>query len=232
MMGNERRFVRCECWPNAVIRLFISTEGKDQEPEVRFGVFTLRELELGEEVVLGWERAVEHVVHKLVRDAKLRPLPEDEDVLSDSDTKRPWDILDLLRSLSMTCACKLDASNCAISFGRMLLEAANDAQHAPELGPLVAYKRFENCLEPTLHAVSSKTRRGRESAARERKLRQAAQPPSSPPKRTHFSPERTHSARDRRVDSYSGTDTCHQGSHTATSSPGTSPSTGPRIIHG
>ncbi|KDN41808.1 hypothetical protein RSAG8_07179, partial [Rhizoctonia solani AG-8 WAC10335] len=128
----------------------------------------MRELALGEEIVLGWEWAVEHVVHKLVRDAKLGLLPED---------RRAQGILDLLRSLSMTCACKPDTSNCAISFGRMLLEAV-DAQHAPELGPLVGYKRFE----PTLHAVSSKTRRGRKSAARERKFRQAARPPSPPPK--------------------------------------------------
>ncbi|KAL5637646.1 hypothetical protein ACGC1H_004157 [Rhizoctonia solani] len=183
VMGNEGRFVRCGCWPNAVIRPFICTEGEDQEPEARFGVFALRELKLGEEIVLGWEWAVEHVVHKLVRDEKLGPLPEDEDVLSDSDTKRLWDILDLLRSLSMTCACKPDASNCAISFGRMLLEAVDDAQPAPGLGPLVGYKRYEHGFDPTLHVVSSKTRRGRKSAARERKLRQSAvRPPSPPPK--------------------------------------------------
>ncbi|KAH7333790.1 hypothetical protein B0J17DRAFT_529451, partial [Rhizoctonia solani] len=65
VMGNEGRFVRCGCWPNAVIRPFICVEGEDQEPEARFGVFALRELEPGEEIVLGWEWAVEHVVHKL-----------------------------------------------------------------------------------------------------------------------------------------------------------------------
>ncbi|CAE6356403.1 unnamed protein product [Rhizoctonia solani] len=183
VMGNEGRFVRCGCWPNAVVRPFICAEGKDEEPEARFGVFALRGLELGEEVVLGWEWAVEHVVHKLVRDEKLGPLPEDEDILSDSDTKRLWDILDLLRSLSMTCACKPDASNCALSFGRMVLEDVDAVGHARDLGPLVGYKRHENGFEPTIHAVSSKTRRGRKSAARDRKLRQSvARPPSPPPK--------------------------------------------------
>ncbi|KAG8714845.1 hypothetical protein FRC11_006861 [Ceratobasidium sp. 423] len=183
VMGNEGRFVRCGCWPNAVVRPFICVEGEDAEPEARFGVFALRELEPAEEIVLGWEWAVEHVVHKLVRDEKLGPLPEDEDVLSDSDTKRLWDILDLIRSLSMTCACKPDSSNCAISFGRMLLEDVDAVGHARDLGPLVGYKRHEHGFEPTIHAVSSKTRRGRKSAARERKLRQsAARPPSPPPK--------------------------------------------------
>jgi hypothetical protein len=85
VMGNEGRFIRCGCWPNAVVRPFISVEGaaedQDEEAEARFGVFALRELGLGEEVVLGWEWSVEHVVHKLVRDPKLGPLPEDEDVL-------------------------------------------------------------------------------------------------------------------------------------------------------
>ncbi|CAE6439110.1 unnamed protein product [Rhizoctonia solani] len=183
VMGNEGRFVRCGCWPNAVVRPFICVEGEDAEPEARFGVFALRELQLGEEIVLGWEWAVEHVVHKLVRDEKLGPLPEDEDVLSDSDTKRLWDIHDLIRSLSMTCACKPDSSNCAISFGRMLLEDVDSVGHARDLGPLVGYKRYEHGFEPAIHAVSSKTRRGRKSAARERKLRQsAARAPSPPPK--------------------------------------------------
>ncbi|KAF8600749.1 hypothetical protein BDV93DRAFT_425804, partial [Ceratobasidium sp. AG-I] len=68
VMGNEGRFVRCGCWPNAVVRPFISLESDgegEHDTEARFGVFALRELELGEEIVLGWEWALEHVVHKL-----------------------------------------------------------------------------------------------------------------------------------------------------------------------
>ncbi|QRV80790.1 hypothetical protein RhiJN_08805 [Ceratobasidium sp. AG-Ba] len=133
------------------------------------------ELELGEEIVLGWEWSVEHVVHKLVRDPQLEPLPEDEDVLNDPDTKRLWDILDLLRSLSLTCACKPDSSTCALSFGRIILEDANSVGHANDLGPLVGYKRYENGFEPAMHAVSTKTRRGRKGA-KALKARAAAQP--------------------------------------------------------
>jgi hypothetical protein len=87
---------------------------------------------------------------------------------SDSDTKRLWDILDLLRSLSMTCACKPDSTHCALSFGRMLLEDANSVGHACDLGPLHGYKRSENGFEPALHAVLSKTRRGRKGTGRDR----------------------------------------------------------------
>ncbi|QRW13757.1 hypothetical protein RhiLY_12756 [Ceratobasidium sp. AG-Ba] len=184
VMGNEGRFFRCGCWPNAVVRPFIPVEGAiedddEDEAEARFGVFALRDLELGEEIVLGWEWSVEHVVHKLVRDPQLEPLPEDEDVLNDPDTKRLWDILDLLRSLSLTCACKPDSSTCALSFGRMLLEDADSVGHANDLGPLVGYKRYENGFEPTMHAVSTKTRRGRK-AAKALKARPTAPPARAP----------------------------------------------------
>ncbi|KAG8740682.1 hypothetical protein FRC10_004060 [Ceratobasidium sp. 414] len=181
VMGNEGRFVRCGCWPNAVVRPFICVEGAvgdEDEEETRFGVFALRELELGEEIVLGWEWSVEHVIHKVVRDPKLGPLPEDEDVLNDPDTKRLWDILDLLRSLSMTCACKPDSTNCALSFGRMLVEDTDSVGHASDLGPLVGHIRYDNGFEPSMHAVSTKTRRGRKSAGR--KARQVPARPISP----------------------------------------------------
>ncbi|KAG9086981.1 hypothetical protein FRC06_002788, partial [Ceratobasidium sp. 370] len=164
VMGNEGRFVRWD----------------EDEEETRFGIFALRELELGEEIVLGWEWSVEHVVHKLVRDPKLGPLPEGDDVLNDSDTRRLWDILDLLRSLSLTCACKPDLSTCALSFGRMLVEDTDAVGHASDLGPLVGHKRYENGFEPSMHAVSTKTRRGRKSAGRDRKARQATARPISP----------------------------------------------------
>ncbi|QRV97839.1 SET domain and PHD finger protein [Ceratobasidium sp. AG-Ba] len=93
VMGNEGRFVRCGCWPNAVVQPFIPVEGAikdddDDEAEARFGVFALRDLELGEEIVLGWEWSVKHVVHKLVQGPQLEPLPEDEGVLNNPDTKR------------------------------------------------------------------------------------------------------------------------------------------------
>ncbi|KAG9111311.1 hypothetical protein FRC07_008061 [Ceratobasidium sp. 392] len=184
VMGNEGRFVRCGCWPNAVVRPFICVEGAadedEDEEETRFGVFALRELQLGEEIVLGWEWSVEHVVHKLVRDPKLGPSPPDEDVLNDPDTKRLWDILDLLRSLSLTCACKPDSSTCALSFGRILVEDTDSGEHATDLGPLIGYKRYEHGFEPTMHAVSTKTRRGRKSAGKDRKARQAVARPVSP----------------------------------------------------
>ncbi|KAG8722262.1 hypothetical protein FRC08_004887 [Ceratobasidium sp. 394] len=167
VMGNEGRFVRCGCWPNVAVRSFMSVKGAaedEDEEETRFGVFALREPELGEEIVLGWEWSVEHVIHRLVRGP---------------DTKRLWDILDLLRSLSMACACKPDSSTCALSFGRMLVEDTESVGHASDLGPLIGHKRYEHCFEPSMHAVSTKTRRGRKSAGRDRKARQAAACPIS-----------------------------------------------------
>ncbi|QRV84449.1 hypothetical protein RhiJN_12465 [Ceratobasidium sp. AG-Ba] len=140
----------------------------DDGAEAQFGVFALRDLELGEEIVLRWEWSVEHVVHKLWA----RPLH------NNPDTKRLWDILDLLRSRSLAGARKPDSSNCALSFGRMLLEDADLVSQANDLGPLVGCERYENGFELTMHAISMETRRGCK-AAKVLKARRTDPPGSS-----------------------------------------------------
>jgi hypothetical protein len=76
----------CAVWPNAVVPLFVSVEGVaedgEDEVEARLGLFALGELWLGEDIGLGQEWSVEHIVRNLVRDPKLEPLPEDEEVLT------------------------------------------------------------------------------------------------------------------------------------------------------
>ena len=62
-VGNEGRFVRSGCRPNAVLRPVLC-EQKGEET-LGFGVFALRDLRVGEEVVLGWEWDDGNAVHTL-----------------------------------------------------------------------------------------------------------------------------------------------------------------------
>jgi hypothetical protein len=74
--GNEARFVRSGCRPNAVLRPVICprAKGNDQhgpsskssDSEVlTFGVFALHDIKANEEVVLGWEWDDGNAVHHL-----------------------------------------------------------------------------------------------------------------------------------------------------------------------
>ena len=62
-VGNEGRFVRSGCRPNAVLRPVLC-EQKGEET-LGFGVFALRDLKVGEEIVLGWEWDDGNAVHTL-----------------------------------------------------------------------------------------------------------------------------------------------------------------------
>jgi hypothetical protein len=71
--GNEARFARSGCRPNAILRPMICKRpedrkkdtGSDEEPGISFGVFALRDIKANEEVVLGWEWDDGHAVHHL-----------------------------------------------------------------------------------------------------------------------------------------------------------------------
>jgi len=75
--GDQSRFVRNGCRPNAVLRPVLCSRGKpskthsrprrdpDEDDTVTFGIFALRDLKAHEEVVLGWEWDDGSVVHHL-----------------------------------------------------------------------------------------------------------------------------------------------------------------------
>ena len=78
MTGNEARFVRSGCRPNAVLRPVLcpsrhsrksQSNGEHQESDdpgvLKFAIFALRDLKACEEVVLGWEWDDGAVVHQL-----------------------------------------------------------------------------------------------------------------------------------------------------------------------
>lgn len=66
--GDNSRFVRSGCKPNAVLRPMVCPKSKPSQSAketIGFGVFALRDLKANEEVVLGWEWDDGHVVHNL-----------------------------------------------------------------------------------------------------------------------------------------------------------------------
>lgn len=86
VVGDEGRFARNGCRPNAVLRPVLCSKAKDKEggqkegrkkraeerdemdeddDTLTFGVFALRDLKANEEVVLGWEWDDGNAVHSL-----------------------------------------------------------------------------------------------------------------------------------------------------------------------
>lgn len=65
--GNDLRFIRSGCAPNAVIRpvLFRSEIEDEETVEMAFGVFACTEIQRGEELVLGWEWDDQHMLHAI-----------------------------------------------------------------------------------------------------------------------------------------------------------------------
>jgi uncharacterized protein YndB with AHSA1/START domain len=89
MVGNEMRWARSGCRPNAVLRPVFcrpgskersrgkenrngqesrngkEKDGEDEEEVLKFGLFALRDVKPNEEIVLGWEWDDGSVVHVL-----------------------------------------------------------------------------------------------------------------------------------------------------------------------
>ena len=75
VVGGVGRFARSGCWPNSVLRSVVlkgrrsnDAKGNNENPsDVLFGIFSLRELQDGEEVILGWQWDDAHRLHRLPR---------------------------------------------------------------------------------------------------------------------------------------------------------------------
>ncbi|KAJ9104549.1 hypothetical protein QFC21_002045 [Naganishia friedmannii] len=66
--GNDMRFVRSGCHPNAVFRPIILQRKAGKEPSLCFGIFAITTIPAGQEVILGWEWDDDHVIHALAAD--------------------------------------------------------------------------------------------------------------------------------------------------------------------
>ncbi|KAF5310427.1 hypothetical protein D9611_012246 [Ephemerocybe angulata] len=121
MAGNESRFVRVGCRPNAVLRPVLCGEPKEGDDSgLKFGVFATQDLKENEEIVLGWEWDDGNVVHRLpaiVQDPWMFTILGDIDSPQEIAHARRQvaNILRTLGSTFMTCACGAKASDCAVS---------------------------------------------------------------------------------------------------------------------
>ncbi|KAL5511001.1 hypothetical protein ACEPAG_3720 [Sanghuangporus baumii] len=132
MAGNEARFIRSGCRPNAVLRPVLcpskqQSDVNDQPGVVKFAVFALRDLKASEEVVLSWEWDDGAVVHQL-------PALIEEGMRSGAGPSKMTphhierlrlqmqSIVESLKSSFVTCACGSAASDCAVRLMEMFAD--------------------------------------------------------------------------------------------------------------
>jgi hypothetical protein len=119
--GNEMRFVRSGCHPNAVIRPVFFRASDSPKQKLHFGIFAARELSKNEEIVLGWEWDDQHVVHTLravidstlTKSANKPTVPIDPETVTHLTTKFDA-ILTNIFSTFQSCACTVN-TDCAFA---------------------------------------------------------------------------------------------------------------------
>ncbi|TXT09614.1 uncharacterized protein COLE_03548 [Cutaneotrichosporon oleaginosum] len=131
--GNEMRFVRSGCHPNAVIRPVFFRASDPPRQRLHFGIFAARELGKNEEIVLGWEWDDQHVVHTLrsVIDSTLTKSASKPPVTIEADTvahlTSKFDaILTNIFSTFQSCACTVN-TDCA--FAQMRRQVTGQTFH-------------------------------------------------------------------------------------------------------
>ncbi|KAI0696110.1 hypothetical protein C8T65DRAFT_664147 [Cerioporus squamosus] len=114
--GDQSRFVRNGCRPNAILRpIFCPSKERTKagDDAVKFGIFALRDLKANEEVVLGWEWDDENVVHHLpalIQSPFAFP-PHQVQHFRNQMTS----MLHTLASTFTTCACGAKARDCVLT---------------------------------------------------------------------------------------------------------------------
>ncbi|CDO76147.1 hypothetical protein BN946_scf185027.g10 [Trametes cinnabarina] len=142
--GDQSRFVRSGCRPNAVIRPVIcqSTKKPTSNPEemLSFGIFALRDLKPNEEVVLGWEWDDGNVVHHLpaLIESPFAFPPHQIQQFRNQMTS----MLHALSSTFTTCACGARARDCALT--RMAEFVENQTPLTPSPSPPSQFTKDRN----------------------------------------------------------------------------------------
>ncbi|KAG6809647.1 hypothetical protein H0H92_015408 [Tricholoma furcatifolium] len=136
MAGDDGRWVRSGCKPNAVLKPVLC-DAKDKET-LGFAVFATRDLHQGEEVVLGWEWDDSSAIHHLPALLKTPGLfpPAHKAHLR----AQMANMLHLISSTFPHCACGEKAADCAFNAMQRFV-AESDHIHTPDLGPLVGTTR-------------------------------------------------------------------------------------------
>ncbi|KAG6876632.1 hypothetical protein C0993_001714 [Termitomyces sp. T159_Od127] len=140
MAGDDGRWVRSGCRPNAVLRPVLCP-APGPPTTLGFAVFAARDLRKGEEVVLGWEWDDGHAIHllpALLESPGLFPPAHKAHLRA-----QMANILHLLSSTFPACACGEHASDCALRAMERFVKAGADVHptRPPDLGPLVGRTR-------------------------------------------------------------------------------------------
>ncbi|KAI0937997.1 hypothetical protein AcV7_003314 [Taiwanofungus camphoratus] len=169
--GNEGRFVRSGCRPNAVLRPVLCPRGKrsratqqmnngnssDNDETLTFGIFALRDLKANEEVVLGWEWDDGNVIHHLpalIDSPHIFP-PHQIQTFRHQMTS----LLHALSSTFTTCACGSHARDCALARMAEFIESQTPPTPSPS-PPSGFMSRQEGLENPSVQ------KKGRESDKR------------------------------------------------------------------
>ncbi|KAI0759255.1 hypothetical protein BD413DRAFT_288171 [Trametes elegans] len=141
--GDQSRFVRSGCRPNAVIRPVVCHSKKTTaaaEDSLSFGIFALRDLKPNEEVVLGWEWDDGNVVHHLpaLIDSPFAFPPHEVHHYRNRMTS----LLHALSSTFTTCACGAKARDCALA--RMAEFVENQTPLTPSPSPPSQFAKEKN----------------------------------------------------------------------------------------
>ncbi|KAI8996216.1 hypothetical protein BD414DRAFT_533930 [Trametes punicea] len=141
--GDQSRFVRSGCRPNAVIRPVICQTKKSipaPEDTLSFGIFALRDLKPNEEVVLGWEWDDGNVVHHLpaLIESPFSFPPHQIQHFRNQMTS----MLHALSSTFTTCACGAKARDCALA--RMAEFVENQTPLTPSPSPPSQFTKEKN----------------------------------------------------------------------------------------
>ncbi|KAL0952277.1 hypothetical protein HGRIS_006567 [Hohenbuehelia grisea] len=149
--GNQSRFARSGCRPNAVLRPVLCARGGQQEESLSFGVFALRDIHAHEEVVLGWEWDDGNAVHSLPAlieapntfPCAFAPNGHSSPRQVEHLRAQMSNIIHSLTSTFTTCACGAKAKDCALTQMAAFVDGELDSYTAPpvDLGPLVGRQR-------------------------------------------------------------------------------------------
>ncbi|KAH7913634.1 hypothetical protein BJ138DRAFT_1145684 [Hygrophoropsis aurantiaca] len=153
--GDQTRFARSGCRPNAILRPVLCSQSKENQAagagsdeSLSFGVFALRDLKANEEVVLGWEWDDGNAVHSLpalIECPHMFPPGQLEHMRAQMTS-----ILHALSSTFTTCACGSAAKDCALTQMAAFIDQepivceekkAAGSSKKVDLGPLVGAKR-------------------------------------------------------------------------------------------
>lgn len=136
--GNEARWVRSGCRPNAVLRPMLCEPAAEK---LSFGLFATKALEKDEEIVLAWEWDDGSVIHQLPALLSCPDMfkPTEQEHL----LKQMTNVVHALESTFAKCACgKGTKGECAIERMRQFVDHDNpEAATPPDLGPLVSTLR-------------------------------------------------------------------------------------------